>query len=82
MATNKIDVLDVMQRASLRIADLSDGCKTATEADLQEARAAVAELIRAADDYADVIENAYDITQTAPAKARLRAALARVGGAS
>jgi hypothetical protein len=45
--------------------------------DSAEARAAVVELISAARDYADVIENGYDVTQTAPAKARLRAAIAR-----
>ena len=48
--------------------------------DLIEAREAVAELISAARDYADVEENAYDCTQRIPARNRLRAALARVQG--
>lgn len=65
-----VDVLAVMDRAIA--ADPHRG--------MQEARAAVAELIEAARDYDWVIENAYDVTQTAPARARLRAALARVKG--
>lgn len=47
VSAGKVDVLAVMQRASLRIAELAGGHKTATEAELQEARAAVAELIEA-----------------------------------
>lgn len=49
--------------------------------DLIEAREAVAELISAARDYADVIDNAYGCTQTTPARLRLRAALSRIGSA-
>lgn len=44
--------------------------------------AAVAELIEAASDYADVEENAYDCTQRIPARNRIRDAIARVGGAA
>lgn len=65
--------VDVLER--MRVA-------TVFRNDLAEARVAVAELISAARDYADVEENAYDSTQTIPARNRLRAALARVGGAA
>lgn len=49
--SNSEDVTDVMQRASLRIAELSGGYKTAAEAELQNARAAVMELIDADEAY-------------------------------
>ena len=52
-ALQPVDVLAVMQRASERIADLSGGNKTATEAELQEARAIVADLIEAVTEVAD-----------------------------
>ena len=59
---------------------IAEGATPADVVALHEARAAIAELIRAADDYADVEENAYDLTQTIPARRRLRDALALVGG--
>lgn len=56
-----VDVLEVMQRASLRIADLSGGYKTATEAELQEARSYVAKLIEEVEKSLDAH---YDATGT------------------
>lgn len=95
MTTERIDVLDVMQRASLRLAELSQGCKTATEAALQEARSAMAELIEADREYDAARleyqrarrgmlphEGADEKIRFLAADARRAAALARVGGAS
>lgn len=59
----------------------SDAEQRRVDEGIREARAAVAELVSAARDYADVIENAYDCTQTTPARIRLRAALSRIGSA-
>lgn len=70
---NKALAVDVLER--MRVA-------TVFRNDLAEARELVEELISAARDYADVEENAYDITQTVAARNRLRAALARVKGES
>lgn len=70
---NKTLAVDVLER--MRVA-------TVFRNDLAEARELVEELISAARDYADVEENAYDITQTVAARNRLRAALARVKGES
>lgn len=70
---NKTLAVDVLER--MRVA-------TVFRNDLAEAHELVEELISAARDYADVEENAYDITQTVAARNRLRAALARVKGES
>lgn len=74
-----LDVLAVMGRT----AGLHDSMGNTEFGDrVREARAAVAELHLAARDYNWVTENAYGIEQTAPAKARLDAALAKFGGAA
>lgn len=65
--------VDVLER--MRVA-------TVFRNDLAEARGLVEELISAASDFADVEENAYDITQTVAARNRLRAAIARIKGES
>ncbi|MBO3002272.1 hypothetical protein J5H43_01930 [Stenotrophomonas maltophilia] len=70
---NKTLAVDVLER--MRVA-------TVFRNDLAEARGLVEELICAASDFADVEENAYDITQTVAARNRLRAAIARVKGES
>ena len=74
MSAVPVDVLAVHDRIGR-----SFGAATMAHHDLMAARAAVAELIEAARDYADVEENAYDCTQRIPARNRLRAALARCG---
>ena len=72
-----VDVLKAMRVAEAYCYDAgaSDAAKN-----MKAARDAVAELIEAARDYADVEANAYDITQRIPAATRLRAAIARVRG--
>ncbi len=76
----KIDVLAVMDKA-LACRDIRVSWPGESVEELAIARAAVAELVEAARDYTWVIENAYGITQTAPALGRLRSALAKFGGA-
>ena len=71
MTTNKHTPVDVLER--MRVA-------TVFRTDLVEARDAVAELISAARDYADVEENAYDSTQVIAARKRLRSAIAKATG--
>lgn len=74
-----LDVLAILER-EMRVVAATSGSHAAM--DLQAARAAVAELHLAARDFKWVTENAYGIEQTAPAKARLEAALAKFGGAA
>ena len=77
MSGAKIDVLAVMDRAE--DSQLREFMVESAD-EIRQARDAVAELIEAARDYADVEANAYDITQRIPAATRLRAAIARVKG--
>lgn len=73
----QVDVLKAMRVAEAYCYDA--GASSAAK-NMKAARDAVAELIEAARDYADVEANAYDITQRIPAATRLRAAIARAQG--
>lgn len=76
MNTPKVDVLAAMDAARSSMGMALPGSLEARRSEMAEARAAVAELIEASQKYLEVRGS----THGQPARVRLHAALARIGG--